>query len=77
MAAAIAGRTTVRSEAPLRSAVAFQVGLQTLGLDLPSCNGAAEISALDETAAEIRIEVISTVHHEVTIYAPEDGAASS
>ncbi|MFP4148302.1 MAG: hypothetical protein ACLFV0_02325 [Nitriliruptoraceae bacterium] len=62
LAVALAGCTTGPQRGPVEIDGGTQVDPQTLSLNVPSCHGDPEITVLDETDTEIRIEVVSTVH---------------
>jgi hypothetical protein len=52
------------SRGPVNLTEAILVNPTTISFGVPSCNGEPEVSRLDETATEVRIEVVSTVYPE-------------
>lgn len=47
---------------PVELTEAILVDATTLSFGVPSCNGEPEVSRLEETSTEVRVEVVSTVH---------------
>ena len=63
-ASLLAGCSFGSSRGPVRLVEAVLVDSDTITFGVPSCNGTPEVTRLEETSTQVRIEVVATVHRD-------------